>query len=359
MLLEFSVSNFLSLKDRTTINFNTTSVVLYGANASGKSNLLKAMIVMRDIVLQYSPDVIPFLLNEATEHAPSTFEVVLLLHGIKYRYGFKSDNDRIQAEWLFETRKQKEKELFTRENAPGNLLFITEEHGKIARGIVQWFNNLCHVSGQHHKHIITEILKDKKRRPLLMDLYQKLQLGFDNLSFHDIPFEKKELPEDLPDGLVKQLIIDFEDSTRTAIKTIHKKYDAKGQAVGTVEFDMNLQESAGTYKLLYISGYVLDALYNGGVLIIDELDAGLHPFLRHTITQLFNSSEFNTANAQLIFSIYDVHLLQYGSYRKDQVYLVQKDKFGVSSIQVYEEETAYKADAIPFTGNKIIQPNNN
>lgn len=420
MLLEFSVTNYLSFKEKTTLSLSATAIkehvesnifysgrynllkgaILYGANASGKSNFVKAMSTMRRLVLQSFEqssaddlDITPFLLNTETENAPSSFEVLFLINGIKYRYGFEVDNQSVIAEWLFDTPKQAERPLFIREKdgievmtkvfpegkdleerTRDNALFLSvadQFNGKIAKQIMRWFHNFFTISGLSHeryKGVTFKLLENKHTQHLLLDFYKKADLGFDDITISKAPFIPKELPKDLPENLLKQLITDLEDSYRIDIKTIHKKYNAKNKAVGNVEFDMRSQESSGSNKLINISGPVFDVLHEGGILVVDELDASLHPLLTLAITRLFNSSEFNRKNAQLIFATHDTNLLNYGNYRRDQIYFVEKNKYGASemySLVEYKEEgktirkdRSFEKDyiegrygAIPFIGN--------
>ncbi|SFD21399.1 hypothetical protein SAMN05518672_1011079 [Chitinophaga sp. CF118] len=420
MLLEFSVSNYLSFKAKTTLSLAATSIkehvdsnifsserqnllkgaVIYGANASGKSNFIKAMSTMKRMVLQSFDqssadelDITPFLLSTETEKAPSSFEIIFLIDNIKYRYGFEVDDHNVHAEWLFETQKQTEKPLFIREKdgievmvkaypegkdleerTRENALFLAvvdQFNGKIAKRIMKWFNNFITISGLSHegyKAVTFAMLENKKTQNLLLDFYRKLDMGFDNITISKNPFDSKELPGDLPEGLLKQLITDLEGSFRIDIKTIHKKYDAKNKVVGNIEFDMRSQESSGTNKLFNISGPVFDVLNDGGALVVDELDASLHPLLTLAITRLFNSSEFNRNNAQLIFATHDTNLLCYGNYRRDQIYFIEKNQYGASeiySLVEYKEEgktirkdRSFEKDyiegrygAIPFIGN--------
>lgn len=143
MLLEFTVGNYLSIKNKTTLSlfavpikehketniFSTEryellkGAVIYGANASGKSNFIKAISTMRRLVLQSFEqsstaelDIAPFLLSTETEKTDSFFEAVFIVDNIRYRYGFELDNHTINAEWLFEAQKQTEKTLFIREH---------------------------------------------------------------------------------------------------------------------------------------------------------------------------------------------------------------------------------------------------
>ena len=420
MLIEFTIANYLSFKDKTTLSLLAASItehkeanifsiekydllkgsVLYGANASGKSNFIKAMSTMRRLVLKSFEKssaedlgITPFLLSTETENAPSFFEAIFLIDNIRYRYGFEVDDTAIHAEWLYEAVRQSEKPLFIREKdgievieksfpeaknleerTRDNALFLAvvdQFNGKTAKKIMQWFNNFITISGLSHedyKAVTFGMLENKNTRHLLLNFYKKLDLGFDDISTDKKPFDPKELPGDIPESLVKQLITDLEGAFRIDIKTIHKKYDAKNKLAGTVEFDMRSQESSGTNKLFNISGPVFDVLNDGGVLVIDELDASLHPLLTLAVTRLFNSADFNQKNAQLIFATHDTNLLNYGNYRRDQIYFVEKNKYGVSemySLVEYKEEgktirkdRSFEKDyiegrygAIPFIGN--------
>jgi len=419
MLVEFSVGNFLSFKTKTTLSLAATSIkehvdsnifstersdllkgaVIYGANASGKSNFIRAMSTMRRLVLQSFEqssreelDITPFLLNTETEHLPSFFEAIFIIDSTRYRYGFEADDKQFRAEWLFEAQKNVEKPLFLREEdgievmkafsegkdleerTRDNALFLAvvdQFNGKTAKKIMQWFNNFITISGLSHegyKGVTFDMLENKQTSTALLDFYKKLDLGFDDISISKKPFDGKELPKDMPESLVKQLVTDLEGAFKIDIKTIHKKYDAKGKAIGQVEFDMRSQESSGTNKLFNISGPVFDVLNDGGVLVVDELDASLHPLLTLAVTKLFNSKDFNRNNAQLIFATHDTNLLYYGNYRRDQIYFVEKDQYGVSdmySLVEYKEQgktirkdRSFEKDyiegrygAIPFIGN--------
>ena len=392
MLIEFSVSNYLSFKNKATLNMLATSIkehvdtnifstdryhllkgaVIYGANASGKSNMIRAMSTMRRLVLQSFEqssaddlDITPFLLNTDNEHRPSSFETIFLIDNIRYRYGFEVDNFTIRSEWLFESTKNTEKPLFIREDdgievmkgfpegknlevrTRNNALFLAvadQFNGRIAQKIIKWFNNFISISGLSHegyKAVTFGMLENKQTRNTLLDFYKKLDLGFDEINILKKQFNPKELPTDLPDDLIKQFITDFEGAYKIDIKTVHKRYDGKNKEVGNVEFDMRSQESSGTNKLFNISGPIFDVLNEGGLLVVDELDASLHPLLTLAITKLYNSNEFNKNNAQLIFATHDTNLLNHGNYRRDQIYFVEKDQYGASDIYSLVE---YKED---------------
>lgn len=420
MIVEFTIGNFLSFRDKKTLSLEATNIsehknstfkigsqnllksaVLYGANSSGKSNLIKAMSIMRRIVMTSAEktsaskfEVIPFLLNTKTENAPSFFEVVFLLGEIRYRYGFEINSKAILGEWLFRLDNKKENPLFIRDNdgigiadnftegqgleakTRDNALFLSvvdQFNGEIAGEVIKWFNNWATISGLSHDNyrgITFSLLDKKKSKDRLLDFFKDLDLGFEQIKFRKEKFQESLLPKDIPSELIEDIINDLQGKTVARINTVHKKYDKNGKQVGFRDFDLREQESSGTNKVIDISGPIFDTLLNGGVLVVDELDAKLHPLMTAAITNLFNSPEFNTKNAQLIFATHDTNLLSYGRFRRDQIYFLEKDRFESSdlySLIEYKEEgsdTKIRKDrsfekdyingrygAIPFIGN--------
>lgn len=420
MIVEFTVGNFLSFKENRTLSLEATNItehkesvfkkgnysllkssVLYGANSSGKSNLIKAMSTMRMIVLTSIEktsaskfEIIPFLLNTETEKKPSFFEVVFLIGEIRYRYGFEIDSKLIHGEWLFKLESRKELPLFIREKdgigvsnnfkegkgleskTRDNALFLSvtdQFNGEIAGEIIKWFNNWVTISGLSHDNyrgITFSLLDKKKSKDKLLDFFKNLDLGFEQIKFRKEKFQESLLPNDIPSEILNDIINDLQGKTIARIDTVHKKYDGDGNQVGLIDFTLREQESSGTNKLIDISGPIFDILLKGGVLVIDELDAKFHPLMTAAITNLFNSPEYNTENAQLIFATHDTNLLSYGKFRRDQIYFLEKDRFEASdlySLIEYKEDgskTKIRKDrsfekdyingrygAIPFIGN--------
>ena len=383
MLLEFSVGNYLSFKEIKSLSLVASPItefkenssvklhdntllkgaIIYGANSSGKSNLIRAMSTMRRLVLksfeQSSSDtlkVTPFLLSTTTADKPSHFEIIFQVEESRYRYGFEVTNTEVSAEWLYEAKLNKENALFIREGdgidvkssfeegkdleskTRNNALFlavIDQFNGPIAKRIMKWFENFIAISGLQHEayeFITFHMLSDEKTAKPLMDFYRSLDLGFDAIKPKRIPFNPKELPNDIPESLLKLMVKDFEGSHRFVFKTRHPKFDEKNRPAGYQEFDLREQESAGTNKVFNLSGPVFDVLKDGGVLVVDELDASLHPLMTLAITKLFNSAKHNPKNAQLIFATHDSNLLSKGNYRRDQIYFIEKDKYGASDL---------------------------
>tara|TARA_B110000908_G_scaffold162076_1_gene207102 strand:- start:669 stop:1964 length:1296 start_codon:yes stop_codon:yes gene_type:complete len=420
MLLEFRVKNFLSIKDEVCLDLKATNItdfgetnlihtqrhnvlkgaVIYGANSSGKSNLIKAMSTMRRVVFQSFEksstsdlNIEPFLLDTVSETEPSFFEVTFLLNNIKYRYGFELTNSEIKSEWLMEAKKIAEKYLFVREGdgidvspqykeakdleekTRDNALFLSvidQFNGKLASQIMKWFDNFITISGlryERYKSVTFEMLEKEESKHLLQSFYNDLDLGFNNVVIKKKDFNSSDIPDDMPEHIVKQLVSDLEGKKIVNVRTIHKKRNPLNNSLTDVEFDMRSQESSGTNKVFNISGPIFDVLTDGGILVIDELDASLHPLLTLSITRLFNSTEHNPKNAQLIFSTHDTNLFSYGKFRRDQIYFIEKDKNFSSDLYSLVE---YKGDggitvrkdrkfekdyiqgrygAIPFIGN--------
>ncbi len=417
MLFNFTIGNFRSFADRKTLSMEPASIsdfshnvlkksqykflssaVVYGANSSGKSNLLRGMGVMRRIVVESfdkrSVSEIPydpFLLNTDNPNEPTFYEVIFFTENVKYRYGFEADKNTIKSEWLFETKSKTEKPLFLRvpegievmprfiegkdleEKTRDNALFLNvvdQFNGKIASTIMKWFKNFNIISGLTHDNYRTvtfSMLDSPKLNDILTDYFSQIDLGFDKIKIEKKEFNPEELPADLPEEMFKQLITDLEGKTIINLRTVHKVFDKNQVYVKEVEFDTRRQESSGTNKIIDLSGPIFDTLNDGGILVIDELDAKLHPLLTLSIVRLFQNQDINKEGAQLIFATHDTNILSICNLRRDQIYFVEKDKFGASelySLVEYNKEGKIRKDrsfekdyingrygAIPYFGN--------
>ncbi len=384
MLLQFSVNNFRSIKDTVTFSMNTSaneaskhsfqarnyhllnSAVIYGANASGKSNVLKAMGFMRNLVLNkpkitQSTDDLPhqpFRLNTETEQASSYFEIVFFLGDVKYRYGFEADSTTVYAEWLYSDEKGKESRLFERDNERNihyvnkqkfkegvglkvldNHLFIwkcDQNDGDISKKILQWFNNFNLIDGlesEGYLHVALKQMENTDAKSELLKLVKIADLGID-----EIEMEKEDVPQDfiknlpIPEDL-KQKMLDDGGFTTIELQTRHKKFNTENQPIGTVLFELGEDESQGTQKFFTLSAPILDTLDKGKVLLVDELDASLHPMLTECFIKLFNNKELNKQNAQLIFVTHDIHLLSVPElFERDQIWFTEKDQYGSTNL---------------------------
>jgi len=414
MLIEFSVENFLSFKVRETISMEASnddsleesnvsgdekrrlvrSAVVYGANASGKSNLIQAITVMRRMAVTSSKetqaneeiDVQPFLLSTECDGKPSTFEMVFLHNGMLYRYGFQADRKRVHSEWLFSRPNTKEANYFTREGVEikvnaewfkegkgleertrENALFLSvcaQFNGEISKALLSWFQNLRIMYGFARMGLYDatiERLKAPDQKHRILELTKVADPGIIDFDVRQKKLTIQDLPKDMPDE-IKQKIIKNE-TIIMELKTTHRKVDGDKKDVGGVLFDLEENESGGTQKLVKFTGPLLDVLENGRVLVVDELDARLHPLLTRLIVSLFNSPA-NRKNAQLIFASHDTTLLTPKLFRRDQVWFTEKDQYGATDLYSLAElkgvrkEAVFNKDyilgkygAIPFIGD--------
>ena len=383
MIIAFSVQNFKSIRDLQTISFETRSddhlawsnvikdgklrlvktVAIYGPNASGKSNLVGAMVWFRNFVISSSKEgqvgdsiaVQPFLLSSETENAPSHFEVEFRWEGFDYRYGFEVTSKAVESEWLYrKSPSAKEAKLFHREGQKfmvsaanfkegkgleprtrANALFLSvcaQFNGEEAGKVLKWMDGFRHVSGLSESGFYgftAERLQNPKHREQLLDLAQKADFNIQSLRSEFEPITEEKLPAGMSTEIRKRLL--SEKVMSADIKTAHHKLDAKQKIVGKVEFDLQEDESSGTQKFIALSGPIMHTLEEGSILVVDELEARLHPRLTQAILDLFHSPA-NRKNAQLICATHDVTLLDPERFRRDQVWFCEKDTTGATDL---------------------------
>lgn len=341
------------------------SAILYGANASGKSNFLKAMAFMRRIVLNRDKVILstdkllhyPFQLSTETEDSSSSFEMVFFINETKYRYGFEIDESMVYAEWLYADENGKESKLFYRDidedelyvnrikfkeglklKVSKNQLFLwkcDQENGEVSASILKWFGRLNMIDAVENEEYISEAMRqmeDEKYKTELVSLIKTADIGIE-----DVLLDEKDIPKSvieemhLPIELKKQFLAS--DSLKDmSLLTHHKKYDENNNEVGMTTFELDKEESKGTQKFFKMSAPILNTLREGKVLIIDELDASLHPMLTKHLIKLFHNEKINKHNAQLIFATHDTNLLHESMFRRDQIWLTEKDRYGVTEL---------------------------
>lgn len=411
MFIEFSVENYLSFRDLVTFSMVASPIkehaethvfeankyfkllkigTLYGANASGKSNLFKAMSFMSEFVENSSKDsqaedeinVENFRLSTDTQDKPSTFEIVFIQGDYRYRYGFQVSSAKVESEWLFQATKQAETNLFQRSGkhftisnqfkegkdldakTRDNALFLSvvaQFNGETAISILKWFKNFNVISGlkDSYGHITKRLLEDPKLKKAFIDFIKTADLGIEDIKIEKRPFPEIFMPKEFK---IKGMNLKFERPELTEILTVHKKYDLNLQFTGYESFQMDKNESQGTLKLFSLLGPVMEALLQGKVLVIDELDSRLHPLITNFIIELFHSAEHNPHKAQLIFNTHDTNLLSNKVFRRDQIWFTEKGKYGESHLYSLIEykvrsDASYEKDyllgkygAIPFLG---------
>ena len=420
MIIEFTVGNFRSFRERVTlsmvaaklnardplININNTfnmddeltlltSAAIYGANASGKSNLIKALGFMRHYIISSSREsqadepiqTIPYRLDVKTENSPSYFELIFRMDGVPYRYGFEVTTEKVETEWLFYAPNKKEAKLFTREGneisvaraikggqafkplTRPNALFLSvaaQFNNEIAKKVLGWFKSVNVISGlddtAYGGFTAQVFAEDASYRTSIVELLQESDIGINNIviektNIHEAGVFPKDMPQELRDFLLKQM---KEGSEFINFRSSHSKY-CDGGVVDQILFDIN-EESEGTQKLFFLSGPVIDTLRHGKVLVIDEIEARLHTLLTRKLISLFNSVETNPKHAQLIFATHDTNLLSNKLFRRDQIWFVEKDEEGASHLYSLAElkvrnDASFESDylqgkygAIPILG---------
>ncbi|MBF0275207.1 MAG: ATP-binding protein [Nitrospinae bacterium] len=384
MLIEFTVGNFLSFKEPVTLSMVATalkdlgggntfpatnklsllkSAVVYGANASGKSNLFNAMSFMRYFVRTSSTemqvdeeiDVDSFLLNTETEEKPSSFEIIFLHEGIRYRYGFKVDRKKVHEEWLFSLETTKEAELFGRignsiavggkfkegkkleDKTRENVLFLSvvaQFNGETSKKILQWFSSSMGIVSGLSDHLYGSFtldkLEDNNFKKKLLELLKVADVGIDEIKHEVVEASDEILPKDMPKKLRNRLLKD--KAKMIEVVCLHKKYNEQNKPVASIGFELEECESQGTKKLFFLSGLLFEALKEGRVLIIDEFDSRFHPLLSRKIVELFHSEETNPRNAQLLIATHDTSLMTKERYRRDQIWFVEKSQYGASDL---------------------------
>jgi hypothetical protein len=416
MLLEFSIGNYTSFKDVITFSMVAAKLTsknkiidasnifpykkdinlvkaaaLYGANASGKSNFVKAFVFMKNFVINSSKesqatekiDVDNFKLSTTTDSRPSFFEVIFVVDSIRYRYGFEIDQEKVHAEWLYRA-KEREINLFLRDfekidckgpfsegkglesKTRPNALYLSvcaQWNGEIATEILKWFRSCGVISGLNdigYRPYTVQRLEKSDFKDKILSFIRQFDLGISDINVKHTTVTEDSFPKDMPEMLQKFIM--EHGMNRTTIFTTHKKFNENNEHVGEEIFDLDLHESEGTQKAFSFFGPLLDVLTHGKTLIVDELDARLHPIITQAIVQMFHDSDLNPNNAQLIFVTHDTNLLDNKFFRRDQVWFMEKNKYGATDLYSLVDfkvrnDASFEKDyisgkygAIPFLG---------
>jgi len=383
MILNFKIKNFTSIKDEVVLDLRASSdntlkeqavfegegkaflkaTAIYGPNASGKSNVLKAFTVFRAMILEsllrstLKSD-LPnrfFKLSSETIDKPSFFEVEFLIDDKVHIYGFEIDKQKICAEWL--RQKKGKKNLFKRvgqeinsnryfkeatatlkKQTAENVLFLTllaSNNGKLSQKIIEFFRNTNYVSGTQRGSTLGFSIDRFMESDQLAEKIKKLIIMAD-FGVVDIEASKTMMIagdiDDIPDKLKQIIFAENSQVTAPQLKFYHELFDGKQKSVEKVALDFFSEESEGTRQMFALAAPIIDTLEKGKVLFIDEIDASLHPILCQYIVALFNSKEKNPHNAQLIFTTHDVSLLKNDLLRRDQIYFTEKNKYGATQL---------------------------
>ena len=400
MLIQFSVENFMSFKNKAVLSFSAgnesllpknefkvenerllKSIALYGANAAGKSSFYKALtasIIMirtsqKKQIGEKIFELIPYKFDEKSIKSPSKFEFIFINNGIKYIYGFSATMDRIIDEYLYKYTSAKPSLIFKRENTSEykfpkkdekilkelqektieNKLFLstaTSWNYEETKNAFLWFAEKIDTYKHGFNIVNTDKLKndpDGTLKRFVLNVLKAADINISDYEIRSFPIDINSIMSNIPYGLAIQMqsekgpIVGVTDRIFTKHKIINENGEFK-----EYELDIN-EESDGTQVIFYFSSELRDSLIGGKTIIVDEIDSSLHPLLVEFIVKLFNSKEINKSNAQIMFITHDTNLLNLDTLRRDQIYMVEKDNdTGVSELYSLDEFSVRKKENI-------------
>lgn len=418
MLLRFSAKNHLSIAGTEEISLVASSLkgpecsllpipgtdlsalpgaIIYGANASGKTNILKAFSFLRSVILHShtrgNPEGgvprMPFRLDPAREEEESAFEVEFVIDNVRFQYGLECNDKLFTAEWLYAYPEGKRRKLFEREGSSvtfgshfkgpkkilvdlmrPNSLFIStatqNDHEELSKIVGFFRKTRFSMNVAVAKELINNTFKKDQVDPRTINFLKSIGTGITGFRQTEI-----EIPETIR-NMTKEFvtiarkhmgdtaIIEEEHSDRLRDVTI--EFSHAGISGEPCYFGLE-RESSGTRRLVLIMNTVFKALDEGNLVVIDELDASLHTFAAAQVLELFENPKFNKNGAQLIATTHDTNLLSLTRLRRDQIWFCEKDAVGATHLFPLSDIKSRPTDnfeqgylegrygAIPFSGD--------
>lgn len=406
MIIEFSVANFLSFKDKVTfsmlanssdglndnyIEVNNRKILktsaIYGANASGKTNLFKILTIVISMLrnsnyinVNSKLPIVPFNFDKDMAKKSSEFEIRFIASGVRYVYGFIADTTNVYEEYLYYYPHGRETKIFDRtnineysfpqgderrlkdiatKNTPNKFFIATATNWNYEKTEIPYrfltedirtFNNLAALRDVS----LREYLKDSKElKDFALEFLKKA-----DFNIKDYKVLETDVPEDVLAAIPDFIKIGMN------IPQKPKTFNAVFKHTGN---DLELsyeEESMGTQIVFCFIPFIMDALNNKKVVIVDELDKSLHPYLVEMIVGMFNDPDINKSGAQLIFNTHDTNLLKLNILRRDQIWFTEKDDsngisdlYPLSDFSVRKTENVEKGymlgryGAVPFIKN--------
>ena len=403
MILRITIENLFSFKNETEISFvagksdrhneqvcraekrDDISVlkagIIYGANASGKSNIIKAVAIIQKIALGSVPkkDIEPFKLAEQN-NKPSKVEIEFKAGPQYFAYGAEFNNKSIAEEWLYEINSRTDKEIFSRktsisgneftfgtiegndedrqlakfigQSTPISDSFLSEYIKRNGKGLnciniaYNWMKENLKIifPDSRYSGISMRIEQDKEFAVATKSLLEYFNTGIIDIRRTKISKESLDLPKELVDDLMansepnKNFLISspttiyFFETNDNGTTTIYKQNAIhKNDNGNDIPFDMN-EESDGSLRLLDFIPMLIDLRLNESVYLIDEIDRSMHPMLSQKILEYYFNKLSSDRDNQLIFSTHESNLLNLELIRADEVWFVEKDREGVSHL---------------------------
>lgn len=418
MLIQFRVENHRSLRDEQVLSLVATDqtgahalraeglgealvpvAAIYGANASGKSNVLAAISFMRRAVVdshrRWDVDGTPhepFLLSSKVSD-PSLYEVDVVVDGVRYRYGFQLSPSRVEGEWLFAWPHGRKAMWFERDGDRFQFGKTLYGENEAIRSLTRPNSLFLSAAAQNNHATLLPIFRQFAAWQFSLTRRAGLSARGAISTVHARRLDAQNQGADR--DAILQLLREADTGIIDVRVEVSKKDDLFVMAVGsdqpqqiqvqnppTVFFRHRTvdnehawlplaSESAGTLALLDLAPRVIDALRSGGLLCVDELEASLHPALALRVVRMFNDTKQNSNGAQLVLTTHDTNLL--GSIvgepalRRDQVWFTEKDDSGATHLYALTDfhprkdenlERGYlqgRYGAIPFLGDLVDQ----
>ena len=387
MLLQFGVSNRLSMRDRQELSLTASSLkdpdeglidcpsspsgsvlpaaLIYGANASGKTSFVDSLRVMREMVLTSHrqgepgggvPLHRPFALDPENAESPTRFDVDFVMDGVRHHYGFEASDEAFLSEWLYAFPKAHRRMLFEREGdefhfgrslggqnktiadlVRPNSLFVSaaaqNDHEQLS-GVYAYFRSIRGVDGNPiHGNAISAYFVEDEPDDRVIDFLTKIGTGIidHRREEHEVPEKFRAFEREMEAAARRVLNTSISFNSDAPKKNITIELGHRGHDGSPVFLSLD-SESAGTRRLLVVLDFVFRALDEGVPLCVDELDASLHTYAGEAVLALFCSRETNSKGAQLIATTHDTNLMRSRVLRRDQVWLADKDAGGATRL---------------------------
>lgn len=398
MILEFSISNYMSFKEKVTFSMLANSSkglddnyiivndrkilktgAIYGANASGKSNLFKALQTIslmlknsNNIDINATLPIIPFKFDNDYITKASEFEIKFIINNIRYVYGFIADKNKIYDEYLYNYPNNRETKIFDRTNVKEytypqkdeKILKEIEEKNSQNKFFLATATNWNYEKTKPAYDFLTNgiitFFNMEELKNIAFNIYDNNDNNLKNFALNFL----KKADLNIEDYKISSMSIpeEFLKNTRVSVKT----YQILFKHIGSDNYLSFDEESLGTQIVFTFIPFIANTLNKQKVLIVDELDKSLHPFLVQYIVEMFNNPEINKNGSQLIFNTHDTNLLNLNILRRDQIWFTEKNNetgesslYSLSDFSVRKKEIVEKGymlgryGAVPFIKNDL------
>ncbi len=405
MLVEFKVGNYRSFREEQTLSLVASkdtelsnncvdkgklhllkATGIYGPNASGKSNLIRALSTMQQIITKQAGHgeklpVTPFKLDDKYNKKPSSFEVTFYHKDVRYQYGFTATTERICDEWLYAYPKGRLRDIaqtwFERkfnkktgktdwnfgsylkgekeklkDRAINNVLLLSagaQWNNKQLTNVYEWFSEKIRIIRPSERtpaitfEMLTGAEKDEEWKELsytyINEMMRRADFGIHgiNIRKEEIDIEEVEFPPDMPEEIRNKIL----KNLATRVEFIHQ-----AEPTGKDIHFSPLEESDGTRRFFELAGPWLLAIIEGMTLLVDEIEASLHPHLVQQLIKFIQNTKISESGAQLVFATHDTTLLDPELFRRDQIWFTEKDEHSSTRLSPLSDYKPRKGEAM-------------